>query len=213
MHRDDASTHLWMTQNVLNAAEYASRIRAIAESALTEERDVVALRNGRILERVSKPQLARGRPTGRVFSFRDITQQLANESRLQLAAEVFDSSLDAICVADPHGLIAAANPSFERLSGCTVSQLQETKLWEMIHSPHHAAFEQDVAQGTRELRTPGKARPTVTARAATICRYRFPWFASSDKTIRPCTTSPFSRISPRKWRPPSVSKNWPTATR
>jgi hypothetical protein len=67
--RDDAATHLWMTRNVLNSADYASRIRAIANSVLTESRDVVTLRNGRILERVSMPQLARGRPTGRVYSF------------------------------------------------------------------------------------------------------------------------------------------------
>ena len=151
LRRDDASTHLWITQSVLNAAEYASRIGAIADSALTEERDVVALRNARILERVSKPLLARGRPTGRVFSFRDITQKLANESRLQLAAEVFDSSLDAICVADPQGLIAAANPSFERLSGCAASQLQEKKLWEMIRTPHHAAFEQGLLRELAEV--------------------------------------------------------------
>ena len=64
--KDDAATHEWMTRNVLNSAEYESRIRTIANSALTETRDVVTLRSGRILERVSMPQLARGRPTGRV---------------------------------------------------------------------------------------------------------------------------------------------------
>lgn len=142
--RDDAATHLWMTRNVLNSAEYASRIRAIANSVLTETRDVVTLRNGRILERVSMPQLARGRPTGRVYSFRDITQQLANESRLQLAAEVFESSLDAICVADPQGMIAAANPSFERLTGLAFAQIKGQALFEMIRSTHHSVFGQDL---------------------------------------------------------------------
>ncbi|MBK7422430.1 MAG: EAL domain-containing protein [Propionivibrio sp.] len=142
--RDDAATHLWMTRNVLNSAEYASRIRAIANSVLTESRDVVTLRNGRILERVSMPQLARGRPTGRVYSFRDITQQLANESRLQLAAEVFESSLDAICVADPQGVIAAANPSFERLTGLALAQIKGQALFEMIRSTHHSVFGQDL---------------------------------------------------------------------
>ena len=142
--RDDAATHLWMTRNVLNSAEYASRIRAIANSVLTESRDVVTLRNGRILERVSMPQLARGRPTGRVYSFRDITQQLANESRLQLAAEVFESSLDAICVADPQGMIAAANPSFERLTGLAFAQIKGQALFELIRSTHHSVFGHDL---------------------------------------------------------------------
>ncbi|MBK7355202.1 bifunctional diguanylate cyclase/phosphodiesterase [Propionivibrio sp.] len=143
IRKDDAATHAWMTQNVLNSAEYESRIRTIANSALTETRDVVALRSGRILERVSMPQLARGRPTGRVYSFRDITQQLANESRLQLAAEVFESSLDAICVADPQGVIAAANPSFERLYGLPVEQIKGRELWKMIRSTQYALSGQD----------------------------------------------------------------------
>jgi diguanylate cyclase (GGDEF)-like protein/PAS domain S-box-containing protein len=143
-HRDDAATHLWMTRNVLNSAEYASRISAITHSALTESRDVVTLCNGRILERVSMPQLARGRPIGRVYSFRDITQQRANEARLQLASEVFESSLDAICVANPQGMIAAANPSFERLMGLTLAQLKGQILWEMIYSPQHAVFGQEL---------------------------------------------------------------------
>lgn len=141
--RDDTATYLWMSRNVLNSAEYSSRISAIADSALTETRDTVMLRNGRILERVSMPQLARGRPIGRVYSFRDITQQLANESRLQLAAEVFESSLDAICVADPQGRIAAANPSFERLCGLPVAKLKGQALWGMIHSPQHSVFGQE----------------------------------------------------------------------
>jgi diguanylate cyclase (GGDEF)-like protein/PAS domain S-box-containing protein len=143
-HRDDAATHLWMTRNVLNSAEYASRISAITDGRLSETRDVVRLRGGRVLERVSMPQLARGRPIGRVYSFRDITRQLANESRLQLAAEVFDSSLDAICVADPQGLIAAANPSFARLTGLSFEQIKGQVLWSMIHSPHHAIFGQEL---------------------------------------------------------------------
>jgi len=142
--RDDTATYLWMSRNVLNSAEYASRICAIADSALTETRDTVMLRNGRILERVSMPQLARGRPIGRVYSFRDITQQLANEARLQLAAEVFESSLDAICVADPQGRIAAANPGFERLSGLPVAELKGQALWGMIHSPQHSVFGQEL---------------------------------------------------------------------
>ncbi len=142
--RDDAATHLWMTRCVVNSAEYISRIGTITGCALTETRDVVNLRSGRILERVSMPQLARGRPTGRVYSFRDITQQLANETRLQLAAEVFDSSLDAICVSDAQGAIVAANPSFERLTGRSLSQLKGLTLWEMIHSPQHAVFDQEL---------------------------------------------------------------------
>ena len=142
--RDDAATHVWMARQVFNSHEYAERINAIGESLYGETHDIVTLRSGTILERVSKPQLARGQPIGRVYSFRDITQQLANQSRLLLAAEVFESSLDAICVAGPSGIIAAANRSFEALSGFTADELAGKTIWQIIRSAQHAPVERSL---------------------------------------------------------------------
>jgi PAS domain S-box-containing protein len=42
------------------------------------------------------------------------------------------------------GLIAAANPSFERLTGLAFAQIKGQALWEMIRSPHHSVFGQDL---------------------------------------------------------------------
>ncbi|WP_263771225.1 EAL domain-containing protein [Propionivibrio soli] len=138
--RDDVATHLWMARSVVNSVEYEKRFAAVADSGLEETRDVITLRNGRVLECVSMPQLASGRLTGRVYSFRDITQQLANESRLQLASEVFESSLDAICVTDSEGLIATANACFERISGLTAGQVKGQSIWRMIRTVQHGSL-------------------------------------------------------------------------
>jgi diguanylate cyclase (GGDEF)-like protein/PAS domain S-box-containing protein len=115
--RDDGAVFGWMAQCVINVEEYAARLSAIARAPLLEATDVIVLRSGRVLERVTLPQYARGRPIGRVYSFRDITQRLADEARQQLAAKVFAASLDAIFVTDPGFQIVAANPSCERLTG------------------------------------------------------------------------------------------------
>jgi diguanylate cyclase (GGDEF)-like protein/PAS domain S-box-containing protein len=115
--RDDGAVFSWMAQCVLNVEEYAVRLAAIARAPLLEATDVIVLRSGRVLERVTLPQYARGRPIGRVYSFRDITQRLADEARQQLASKVFAASLDAIFVTDPAFRIIAANPSCERLTG------------------------------------------------------------------------------------------------
>ncbi|MEW6164852.1 MAG: EAL domain-containing protein [Pseudomonadota bacterium] len=115
--RDDAAIHAWMARNVADAAGYAARLAMIANAPLLETTDVLALRSGRMLERVTLPQYARGRPIGRVYSFRDITRQLAEEARRQLAAKVFDSALDAIFVTDPDFVIVSANPACARLTG------------------------------------------------------------------------------------------------
>ena len=115
--RDDPAVYAWMNQSMLDSEHYAERLGIISRSPLLEATDILILRSGRILERVTLPQYARGRPIGRVYSYRDITQRLADEARLQLAAKVFEASLDAIFVTDTECRIIAANPSCERLTG------------------------------------------------------------------------------------------------
>ncbi|MFH1494275.1 MAG: EAL domain-containing protein [Pseudomonadota bacterium] len=122
-HRNDAAVYTWMHQCVLDTERYAERLGAITRSPLLEASDVLMLRTGQVLERVTLPQFARGRPIGRVFSFRDITRRLADEARLQLASTVFDSSLDAIFVTDAAHRVIAVNPSCERLTGYTQAEL------------------------------------------------------------------------------------------
>ena len=121
--RDDAAIYAWMAQSVADAAGYAARLAMIAQAPLLETTDMLALRSGRVLERVTLPQYARGRPIGRVYSYRDITQRLADEARLQLAAKVFEASLDAIFVTDPAFVVVAANPGCERLTGRKAAEL------------------------------------------------------------------------------------------
>ncbi|MDP2783087.1 MAG: EAL domain-containing protein [Sulfurimicrobium sp.] len=115
--RDDPAVYAWMKQCMLDSEHYAERLGIISRSPLLEATDILALRSGRVLERVTLPQYARGRPIGRVYSYRDITQRLADEARLQLASKVFEASLDAIFVTDAEYRIIAANPSCERLTG------------------------------------------------------------------------------------------------
>ncbi|MBC3877648.1 EAL domain-containing protein [Undibacterium sp. FT79W] len=122
--RDDAAIYAWMDKCMIDADRYTERLGTISRSPLMEASDVLVLRSGKILERVTLPQYARGRPIGRVYSYRDITQKLADEARLQLAAKVFESSTDAIFITDRDQRIITTNPSFERLSGYTESEMQ-----------------------------------------------------------------------------------------
>ncbi len=123
--RNDAAIYAWMYQCALDTEHYAERLGAINRSPLLEATDVLVLRSGHVLERVTLPQYARGRPIGRVFSYRDITRRLADEARLQLASKVFESSLDAIFVTDATHRIIAVNPSCERLTGYSQAELLE----------------------------------------------------------------------------------------
>ena len=121
--RDDKAIYAWMDKCMLDASQYEERLGTITRSPLMEATDVLTLRSGKILERVTLPQYARGRPIGRVYSYRDITQRLADEARLRLAAKVFESSTDAIFITDAEQKIVTTNPSFERLSSYTEQEM------------------------------------------------------------------------------------------
>lgn len=123
-YRDDAAIYALMNKSIINVELYQDRLLQIQDSPLMEASDVLLLRSGKILERVTLPQYARGRPIGRVYSYRDITLEIANEARLKLAAQVFESSTDAIFITDSNQKIITTNPSFERLSGFNESEMR-----------------------------------------------------------------------------------------
>ncbi|WKB53709.1 sensor domain-containing protein [Eleftheria terrae] len=133
--RDDQAVFAWMQHAVRDAEAYAERLQHIARSPLLEASDTLVLQAGRVLERVTLPQYSRGQPIGRVYSFRDITARLAAESRQQLAAKVFEASLDAIFVTDAGHRVIAANPGCERLTGCDRNGLLGRETAQLLHQP------------------------------------------------------------------------------
>ncbi|WPL16136.1 Cyclic di-GMP phosphodiesterase Gmr [Thiorhodovibrio winogradskyi] len=171
--RNDASVHAWMADQVLDADAYAGRLAAILGDPLREATDIIGLSIGRVLERVTLPQFARGNPIGRVYSFRDITQRLADEKRLKLASRVFDASLDAIMITGPDFRVQAANPACERLTGFAAAELSGHPLERLqpligelaLNLELDRAFERDgFWQGETEQRTKdGRAIPCLVS--------------------------------------------------
>ncbi len=119
---NDAALYAHMARVVVNIAAYQRRMEFIVNTPLYQGTDILLLRSGRILERVTRPQISQGRSIGRVYSFRDITERVESEAQLQLAGKVFESSLDAVFIADAQHQIVAVNPSCERLSRSNLAQ-------------------------------------------------------------------------------------------
>ncbi len=90
--RDDDAVLGWMRRSVVDPGAYMRRLAAIDDPAFdnTTARalDVVELRNSMTLERSSLPQCSRGLTIGRIYAFRDITEQLAIEKRANTLAQV-----------------------------------------------------------------------------------------------------------------------------
>lgn len=136
-HREDAAVFAYIANSVPDPAPYLQRLGQIQRTPLAEASDVLVLRNGRVLERISRPQLARGRPIGRVYAYRDITERSATEAQLKLAAKVFESSLEAIFVTDPQHRIEVCNPVAERIAQRSTQALQGQSARELFYSPTH----------------------------------------------------------------------------
>jgi diguanylate cyclase (GGDEF)-like protein/PAS domain S-box-containing protein len=133
--KDDTAIHQFLTTALLEADSYQQRLDELQRSPMLEANDVLVLRSGRIVERIAKPQLARGRPIGRVYVFRDITDSTATAAKLRLAAKVFESSLDAIFITDPSLQIVVCNPAAGRMAQCDPSELNEQYTLELFFSP------------------------------------------------------------------------------
>ncbi|KAF1049211.1 MAG: putative signaling protein [Xylophilus sp.] len=123
LRRDDAQLRAHMAAATADAGAYRARLAAIEADLLLEASDVLVLRGGRLVERVSLPQLSHGSAIGRVHVFRDITAMAEAQADVQLAARVFGSSLDAIFIADSGHRVVRANPVAESLTGRAGAEL------------------------------------------------------------------------------------------
>jgi diguanylate cyclase (GGDEF)-like protein/PAS domain S-box-containing protein len=81
--RDDRAVHDWMRRSVTDGEQYTRRLSAILDAALLQATDTITLHSGKVFERVTLPQCSRGQPIGRVFSFRDVTEHIAAQQRIE----------------------------------------------------------------------------------------------------------------------------------
>ena len=147
LQRNDAAVHEHLSSMVVDAEDYQARLAAIECEPLLERTDILELHGGMTVERRVVPQLHKGRPVGRVYSFRDITRQTEVQASLRLAARVFDSSLDAIFIADSQHQLMRMNPGCERLVGPCSAAFEGCLAASLFGSGSDASFMEQVLAG------------------------------------------------------------------
>jgi PAS domain S-box-containing protein len=85
---DEEAVLRWAQPQMREPERFLERIRALYDEPQAEARDMLQLRDGRVFERHSRPQLLDGNVVGRVWSFRDVTQR---ERRLVRALFLADA--------------------------------------------------------------------------------------------------------------------------
>jgi diguanylate cyclase (GGDEF)-like protein len=82
VERNDEAVYDWMRRSVVDPDGYQRRLSALREATLMQAHERIELLSGRVLERVTQPQSAQGRPSGRVWAFRDRTELESASQRI-----------------------------------------------------------------------------------------------------------------------------------
>ena len=127
-----------------NPGAFLAKVQELYQNPEAESFDLLKFADGRIFERISKPQVIAGQPVGRVWSFYDVTErQRAENSALEMERRlrtVIEATMDVIFLKDALGRWQLINHAARRLFSLTEIDYQgKTGLELTALVPEHQA--------------------------------------------------------------------------
>ena len=121
MERSEKKILEFMVDEVEDQKSFLSIIRGAYEQPENETFDILRLKDGRVVERYSKPQRLAGKTVGKVWAFLDATQRVRSEERIRASEEkyrtLFEESKDVVFISTPSGRFLDINQAGVDLFG------------------------------------------------------------------------------------------------
>ena len=80
---NDGAVKAWMARTVTEPEAYTQRLHALQQAVMINATDRLILHTGQVLDRVTRPLLRAGRAQGRVWSFRDLSERVTAQERIE----------------------------------------------------------------------------------------------------------------------------------
>ncbi|HEY3204553.1 MAG TPA: PAS domain S-box protein, partial [Thermoanaerobaculia bacterium] len=119
--RDENKAMAFVLEQLEDPATFVKKVMTVYAQPSAVSHDLVEMKDGRIIERDSRPQIVEGKTVGRVWSFRDVTQRKHVEEEvehtLSLLRATLEATADGILVVDTEGKIVSFNRKFVEMWG------------------------------------------------------------------------------------------------
>ena len=149
--RDDERLLEYVLSRVEDAGLFLERVRYLYDHKEEDSFDVVRFREGRIIERYSRPQWLGKEIVGRVWSFRDVTEREQAQHEIAAWKERYDAAVQATGLIiydwDPASNVVRFGGAFEQILGYRAADFEApTQGWrKLIHPDDLSAYQATIA--------------------------------------------------------------------